>query len=182
MGARSARLYLYLYIYMLKCSGPPADVTPRRAADGWTPPRRAADRRALHYNTDGHTFLRCRFGEGRIRREPQRGGRGDVSTFTFHLLIVRCCAVPAPAPHCTALRATVSIKSSMWSYSRARTAPELQRHRTGTGTQRMITDIAHACTRYPHPCCTAQHPWALRFTKALQYTALRRARTVSLCR
>jgi hypothetical protein len=48
-------------------------------ADGRTP-RRAADRGALYYilRMGIHAYA---MGEGRIQREPQRGGREDASTF-----------------------------------------------------------------------------------------------------
>jgi hypothetical protein len=46
------------------------------AADGRTP-RRAADRGGAIPRMGIHAYA---MGEGRIRREPQRGGREDVST------------------------------------------------------------------------------------------------------
>ena len=67
-------------IYVLKYGGPPS---------GRRTPRRAADRRTGGHpggqRTGGGAILRMgihayAMGEGRIRREPQRGGREDVST------------------------------------------------------------------------------------------------------
>ena len=72
------RLYLYLYIYTKVWRATSGRRTPRRAADGRTP-RRAADRRALCYGWA--CWHACAMGGRRIRREPRRGGREDVSTF-----------------------------------------------------------------------------------------------------
>jgi hypothetical protein len=117
-------------------------------------------------------------GEGRTRRKPRRGGREDVSTFAFHLLIARCCIVlclyRCRAVLCCAVLCCAALRIALrhycksvlralgrggWSYSRACTAPapELQRHRTDIIQN--ITDIAHL----PHPHRTVL-PWALRFT------------------
>jgi hypothetical protein len=78
MGARTVwprmALSISTYIYILKYGGPPADGghPGERRTGGHPGGRRTGGR----YTTDGNT---CAMGEGRIRREPQRGGREDVS-------------------------------------------------------------------------------------------------------
>jgi hypothetical protein len=71
---------IYIYIYLLKHGGPPAD--------GGHPGGRRTGGRAdapAGSGQGGSATLRmgihaCAVGEGRMRREPQRGGREDVST------------------------------------------------------------------------------------------------------
>ena len=54
----------------------PGGQTPRRADT----PAGGGQATGGRYTTDGHTCLRYDMGEGRIRREPQRGGREYAST------------------------------------------------------------------------------------------------------
>jgi hypothetical protein len=90
MGARTVKRctakygLIYIYIYTLKYGGPPAD-------GGHPGGRRTGGRADIPAGGgQGGAILRMgihayAMGEGRMRREPQRGGRGDVSTFRIPL-------------------------------------------------------------------------------------------------
>jgi hypothetical protein len=98
-----------LFLVAFAEAGPPSIAGHQRTAD--TPagggradgrtPRRAAD------SGQGGAILRMgihayAMGEGRIRREPQHGGREDVSTTTT-ITCLCCCALSA---YCTVLYCT----------------------------------------------------------------------------